>query len=117
MRRSAARATSRASFHAVAAPHAWGRLFDKMRETARARGCIGAHGPLKRADDGARLRGRGVFFYYAGGSLLYSNRDDIRRAVESGERCSAASPATAGRSWPPTVSARSQSGGNCGFRD
>ncbi len=33
---------------AVAAPHAWGRLFDKMRQTARERGCIGAHGSLKR---------------------------------------------------------------------
>ncbi len=28
---------------------------------------------------------RGVFFYYAGGSLIYSNRQDIRRAAECGE--------------------------------
>jgi hypothetical protein len=28
---------------------------------------------------------RGVFFYYAGGMLMYSNRPEIRQAIESGE--------------------------------
>jgi hypothetical protein len=26
-----------------------------------------------------------VFFYYAGGTLMFTNRPDIRRAVEAGE--------------------------------
>jgi hypothetical protein len=71
--------------HAVAAPHAWGRLFDRMRETARARGCIGAHGSLKRQMMAHAYSVRGVFFYYAGGVMAYSNRADIRQAIESGE--------------------------------
>ncbi len=28
---------------------------------------------------------RGVFFYYAGGMLMYSSRPDVRRAIENGE--------------------------------
>lgn len=72
-------------FHAVAAPHAWGRLFDKMRESARERGCIAIHGPLKKAMLAHAYSVRGVFFYYAGGTLAYSARPDIRRAIESGE--------------------------------
>jgi len=71
--------------NAVAAPHAWGRLFDKMRETARARGCIGAHGPLRPSMMAHAYAVRGVFFYYAGGMLMYSNRPEIRQAIESGE--------------------------------
>jgi hypothetical protein len=71
--------------NAVAAPHAWGKLFDKMRETARERGCIGAHGPLKAAMMAHAYAVRGVFFYYAGGMLMYSRNPELRRAVESGE--------------------------------
>jgi hypothetical protein len=71
--------------NAVAAPHAWGKLFDKMRETARARGCIGAHGPLKPPMMAHAYGVRGVFFYYAGGMLAYSNRPEIKQAIESGE--------------------------------
>ena len=44
-------------------------LFDNMRETARARGCIGAHGSLKRAMTAHAYATRGVFFYYAGGLM------------------------------------------------
>jgi hypothetical protein len=72
-------------FHAVAAPHAWGRLFDFMRETARARGCIGAHGPLKPAMTAHAYAARGVVFYYAGGVLAYSRRPEIRQAIAAGE--------------------------------
>ena len=72
-------------FHSVAAPHAWGRLFDKMRENARAWGCIGAHGPMKAPMLAHAYAVRGVFMYYAGGMLLYSKRPEIRRAVECGE--------------------------------
>ena len=73
-------------FHAVAAPHAWGKLFDKMlRDRAGSAAAIGMHGALTRADDGARLCVRGVFFYYAGGTMIYSNRPDIRRAIEAGD--------------------------------
>ena len=71
--------------NAVAAQHAWGKLFDKMRETARARGCIGAHGPLRPAMMAHAYAVRGVFFYYAGGMLMYSTRPDVKRALESGE--------------------------------
>ena len=71
--------------NANAAPHAWGKLFDKMRDTARARGCIGAHGPLKGPMMAHAFAVRGVFFYYAGGMLMYSNRPEVRRAVASGE--------------------------------
>ena len=71
--------------NAIAAPHAWGKLFDKMRETARARGCIGAHGPLKPAMMAQAYAVRGVFFYYAGGMLMYSKRPEIRHAVEAGQ--------------------------------
>jgi hypothetical protein len=72
-------------FHAVAAPHAWGRLFDKMCETARARGCIGVHGSLKRAMTAHAYATRGVFFYYAGGLMTFTRRPEIRRAIESGD--------------------------------
>ncbi len=72
-------------FHAVAAPYAWGRLFDLMRETARARGCIGAHGPLKPAMAPHAYAARGVVFYYAGGVLAYSRRPEIRQAIAAGE--------------------------------
>jgi hypothetical protein len=72
-------------FHAVAAPHAWGRLLDKMRETARARGCIAAHGPLKRPMVAHAYSLRGMFFYYAGGMLAYSRNPEVKRAIESGE--------------------------------
>ena len=71
--------------HAAAAPHAWSRLFDKMRESARMRGCIGAHGSLKRQMIAQAYATRGVFFYYAGGTLAYSNRADVRRAIENGD--------------------------------
>ena len=71
--------------HAVAAPHGWGRMFDKMRESARERGCIGIHGQLKKPMMAHAYSVRGVFFYYAGGTLAYSNRPDIRRAIEAGE--------------------------------
>jgi len=71
--------------NAVAAPHAWGRLFDNMRETARQRGCIGAHGPLRPAMLAHAYGVRGVFFYYAGGMLMYSKNPEIKRAIESGE--------------------------------
>lgn len=71
--------------NAVAAPHAWGRLFDKIRETARERGCIGAHGPLKPAMMAHAYGVRGVFFYYAGGMLMYSNRPEVKQAIKSGE--------------------------------
>jgi hypothetical protein len=71
--------------NAVAAPHAWGRLFDKMRETARARGCIGAHGPLRAPMIAHAYGVRGVFFYYAGGMLMYSKRPEVKRAIEGGE--------------------------------
>ena len=70
--------------HCAAAPNAWARLFDRMRESARSWGCIAAHGPLKTSLLPHAYAARGVFFYYAGGSLFYSNREDIRRAVESG---------------------------------
>jgi len=72
-------------FHAVAAPHAWARMFDKICETAQARRCIGAHGSLKRPMMAHAYAVRGVFFYYAGGLMAYSNRPDIRQAIESGE--------------------------------
>ena len=72
-------------FHAAAAPHAWGRLFDKMRESARERGCIAIHGSLKKPMMAHAYGVRGVFFYYAGGVLAYSNRPDIRRAIDAGE--------------------------------
>ncbi|MDE3176691.1 MAG: hypothetical protein KGM15_11375 [Pseudomonadota bacterium] len=72
-------------FHAVAAPHAWGRLFDKMRDSARERGCIAIHGPLRQPMLAHAYSVRGVFFYYAGGMLAYSDRPEIRRAIASGE--------------------------------
>jgi hypothetical protein len=72
-------------FSSVAAPHAWGRLFDRMRESARDWGCIAAHGPMKAPMLAHAYGVRGVFFYYAGGTLLFTNRPDIRRAVEAGE--------------------------------
>jgi hypothetical protein len=70
--------------HCVAAPNAWGRLFDHIRDAARAWGCIGAHGPMKAPMLPHAYAARGVLFYYAGGSLLYSNREDVRRAVAGG---------------------------------
>ena len=72
-------------FHCLAAPHAWGRLFDAMRESARERGCIAAHGPLKAPMMGHAYSVRGVVFYYAGGMLVYTNRPDVRSAIERGE--------------------------------
>ena len=72
-------------FHAAAAPHAWARMFDKIIETARRRGCIGAHGSLKRPMMAHAYAVRGVFFYYAGGLMAYSRRPEISRAIESGE--------------------------------
>jgi hypothetical protein len=71
--------------HCVAAPNAWGRLFERMRERARALGCIAAHGPMKKPMLPHAYAARGLFFYYAGGSLIYSNRPEIRRAAECGE--------------------------------
>jgi hypothetical protein len=71
--------------HCVAAPNGWGRLFERMRESAREWGCIAAHGPVKTPMLPHAYAARGVFFYYAGGSLIYSNRQDIRRAAECGE--------------------------------
>jgi hypothetical protein len=72
-------------FHCLAAPHAWGRLFEAMRESARARGCIAAHGPLKGPMVAHAYAVRGVVFYYAGGMLVYTNRPDVRSVIERGE--------------------------------
>jgi hypothetical protein len=72
-------------FHAVAAPHAWGKLFDKMLETARETGAIGIHGALRAPMMAHAYSVRGVFFYYAYGTMTYSNRPDIRRAIETGD--------------------------------
>ena len=72
-------------FHCLAAPNAWGRLFDAMRESARARGCIAAHGPLKAPMMAHAYAVRGVVFYYACGMLAYTNRADVRTAIERGE--------------------------------
>jgi hypothetical protein len=69
-------------FHAAAAPHAWGKLFDKMRETARDAGAIGIHGTLRAPMMAHAYSVKGVFFYYAHGTMVYSNRPDIRRAIE-----------------------------------
>jgi hypothetical protein len=71
--------------HAVAAPHAWGKLFDKMLETAREAGAIGIHGALRAPMMAHAYSVRGVFFYYAHGTMTYSNRPDIRRAIEMGD--------------------------------
>ena len=72
-------------FHCLAAPHAWGRLFDAMRESARERGCIAAHGPLKAPMMAHAYAVRGMVFYYAGGMLAYTNRPDVRSAIQRGE--------------------------------
>jgi len=72
-------------FHAAAAPHAWGKLFDKMRETAREAGAIGIHGALRTPMMAHAYSVKGVFFYYAHGTMIYSNRPDIRRAIETGD--------------------------------
>jgi hypothetical protein len=72
-------------FHAAAAPHAWGRLFDKMLETAREAGAIGIHGALRAPMMAHAYSVKGVFFYYAYGTMIYSNRPDIRHAIETGE--------------------------------
>jgi hypothetical protein len=72
-------------FHCLAAPTAWGRLFDAMRESARERGCIAAHGPLKAPMMAHAYAVRGVVFYYAGGMLVYTKRPDVRSAIERGE--------------------------------
>ena len=56
-----------------------------MRESARAWGCIAARGSVKAPMLPHAYAARGVFFYYAGGSLLYSKREDVKRAVESGQ--------------------------------
>jgi hypothetical protein len=72
-------------FHCVAAPNAWGRLFEAMRESARERGCIAAHGPLKAPMMTHAYAVRGVVFYYACGMLAYTNRPDVRSAIERGE--------------------------------
>ena len=72
-------------FHQIAAPHAWGRLFDHARENAQAWGCIGAHGPLKAPMMAHAYSVRGAFFYYASGVMFYSKRPDIRQAIESGQ--------------------------------
>ena len=72
-------------FHCLAAPNAWGRLFDAMRESARERGCIAAHGPLKAPMMAHAYAVRGVVFYYAGGMLVYTNRPDVRSVIERGE--------------------------------
>ncbi len=72
-------------FHCLAAPHAWGRLFDAMRESARARGCIAAHGPVKAPMLAHAYAVRGVVFHYACGMLVYTNRPDVRSAIERGE--------------------------------
>ena len=71
--------------HAAAAPHAWGRMFDKMLETAREAGCIAIHGALRRQLSPHVYATRGVFCYYAHGTLTYSNRPEIRQAIEAGE--------------------------------
>ena len=72
-------------FHCIAAPNAWGRLFDAMRESARERGCVAAQGPLKAPMAAAAYAVRGVVFYYKCGMLVYTNRTDIREAIERGE--------------------------------
>ena len=72
-------------FHCLAAPNAWGRLFDAMCESARERGCIAAQGPLKGPMMAHAYAVRGVVFYYAGGMLAYTNRPDVRAAILGGE--------------------------------
>jgi hypothetical protein len=71
--------------HAAAAPHAWGRMLDKMLETARETGCIAIHGALRRPLMPHAYAVRGMFCYYAHGTLTYANRPEIRRAIEVGE--------------------------------
>lgn len=72
-------------FHCIAAPNAWGRLFDAMREGARERGCVAVQGPLKAPMLAAAYAVRGVVFYYNCGMLVYTDRTDIRDAIKRGE--------------------------------
>ncbi len=65
--------------------HAWGRMFDKMLESAREAGCIAIHGALRRPLTSHVYATRGAFCYYAHGTLIYSHRPEIRRAIEAGE--------------------------------
>ena len=67
--------------HVGASSKAWGGVLAKVMETANSAGCIGVHGCAREEMMSDLYVFRGVFFYYAGGTALFSKNANVLRAV------------------------------------
>jgi hypothetical protein len=68
--------------HVGAKSKAWSTLLAHILNTTEALGCIGAHGSSQEALMPVLYAFPGMFFYYAGGVLAFSNRPQVLSAIE-----------------------------------
>jgi hypothetical protein len=69
--------------HAAATRRAWSALLAKILDTTESMGCIGVHGAARKEMMPHVYSFPGMFFYYAGGLMIYSSRADVRERIES----------------------------------
>lgn len=70
--------------HAAATNKAWEGVIGHILDSAESIGCIGAHGSMRQGMMPHVYSIRGMFFYYAAATMVYSNRADVQSAVEDG---------------------------------
>jgi hypothetical protein len=71
--------------HAAATNKGWEGVIGHILNTAESMGCIGVHGAMRKGMMPHVYAIRGMFFYYAAATMVYSNRADVLSAVENGE--------------------------------
>jgi hypothetical protein len=70
--------------HATATEKSWGGVLSLILETTRSMGCIGVHGSTRRGLLSHVYSVPGMFFYYGGGTMVYSHHADVNAALDEG---------------------------------
>jgi len=68
--------------HAAATNKGWSGLLPLILDNVESMGCIGVHGAAREGMTPYVYSTPGLFFYYTGGTMVYSNRADVLSAVE-----------------------------------
>ena len=69
--------------HAAATRRAWGALLAKILDTTESMGCIGVHGGARKEMMPHVYSFPGLFFYYAGGIMIYSRHADVTARIDA----------------------------------
>lgn len=65
----------------LARPGQWGTVLESLAASAEAMGCIAVHGPANAAMMPDLCAYRGLLFFYGGGTMVRSRREEVLRAV------------------------------------